>query len=86
MLLLYNITIINHTTECSSLQIQQVQQLPMVTIRLYLIETPVQNLLTARAKSLLHTSQQIKEGWSSEKYRGVTDMKSVHKTQKDKII
>ena len=32
--------------------------LPMVTKRLSLTETSVQNLLTARAKSLLHTSKQ----------------------------
>jgi len=34
------------------------QQIPMVTKRLSLTETSVQNLLTARAKSLLHTSKQ----------------------------
>ena len=36
----------------------QAQQIPMVTKRLSLTETSVQNLLTARVKSLLHTSKQ----------------------------
>jgi len=36
---------------------EQEQQIPMVTKRLSLTETSVQNLLTARAKSLLNTSK-----------------------------
>jgi len=34
------------------------QQIPVVAKRLSLSETSVQNLVTARAKSLLHTSKQ----------------------------
>jgi len=36
------------------------QQIPMISKRLSLTETPLQNLLTTRAKSLLHTSKQEK--------------------------
>jgi len=36
----------------------RVQQMPMVAKRLSLTETSAQNLLTSRAKSILHTSKQ----------------------------
>ena len=57
----------------------------MVTKRLSLTETPFQNLLTARAKSLLHRSKQyykVEVPWC---YCN-SDMKAVQKIQKDNIF
>jgi len=67
MLLLYNIPImiVNHTTECSSLQIQQVQQLPNGNHKIIsLIETPGQNVLTARVNYIITTWKWLQNhGW-----------------------
>jgi len=69
--------------EYSSLQIERTTksraQRPMATIGLSLTETLVQNLLTARAKSLLHTSKQyrVEVTWCCCN----SDMKFVHKIQ-----
>jgi len=57
----------------------------MVTKRLSVTETPLQNPLTARAKSLLHPSKQyykVEVPWSYSN----SDMKTVQKIQKDKIF
>jgi len=64
-----------------------VQQVPMVTIRLSLNETPAQNLLTARAKSLLQTSKQYKVEvtWCYCNTNSDMQMKIVPEIQKDKI-
>jgi len=57
----------------------------MVTKRSSLTETSVQNLLTARAKSLLHTSKKKRLNC-----HGLTvttsDMNTVQKIQKEKIF
>jgi len=59
------------------------QEIPVVTKRLSLTETSVQNLLIARIKSLLHTSMQKRSNC-----HGVTvtmsDMNTVQKIQKNK--
>jgi len=63
----------------------RVQQLPTVTTRLSLSETPLQNLLTARAKSLLHPSKhyyKVEVPWC---YCN-SNMKTVQKIQKDKLF
>ena len=65
--------------------IVRVQQQPMVTKRLSLSETPLQNLLTARAKSLLHPSKHyymVEVPWC---YCN-SNMKTVQKIQKDKLF
>ena len=57
----------------------------MVTKRLSLSETPLQNLLTARAKSLLHPSKHyymVEVPWCY----GNSNMKTVQEIQRDKLL
>jgi len=63
----------------------RVQQLPMATKRLSLSETPSQNLLTARDKSILRPSKhyyKVEVPWC---YCN-SNMKTVQKIQKDKLF
>ena len=63
----------------------QVQQLLMATKRWSVTETPLQNLLTARVKSLLHPLKQYCKVEVPRCYCN-SDMKTVQKIQKDKIF
>ena len=59
----------------------------MVTKKLSLTETSVQNLLTPRAKSSLHTSEQYYKRFKSHGVTAtVSGMKTVQKIWKDKIF
>jgi len=60
----------------------------MATKRLSLNETPAQNLLHARAKSLLHTSKQnkVEVPWCYCNTNSDMKMKTLKKYKKDKIF
>ena len=83
--------IFSHKTECNSLQTQfehSRYQSYMVTTRLSLTETSVQNPLTARAKSLLHTSSSMQYKVEVARcycYNEWHELNTVQKIQKDKI-